>query len=187
VKYKYLVDCTTWEGDFDFGHFVDLDPALAGQTMNVWWNDVSPVDNIGCDVGVLFQVYNAPACTTGLFVRGSEAPLDWSIGVQLLDDGTGGDVTSGDGIYSAQLVFPTGTYKFLDYKYFCAQSDTTGTYECDTLPDRSLTLDDVNGCMGARVGPMELEDLWNWCEPVTGIQESVEQKSWGAIKSIFRN
>jgi len=184
VKYKYVVDCTTWEGDFDFGHYVTLDPNSAGQTMNVWWNDVAPVDNIACDVGVLFQVHNSPSCASGLFVRGSEFPLDWSTGVQLLDDGTGGDVTPGDGVYSAEVVFPTGTYKFLQYKYFCADSDTTGVYECDLMPNRSLTLDDVDGCVPGN-GPMELEDLWNWCEPVTGI-ETIENTSWGRIKSLYK-
>jgi hypothetical protein len=186
VKYKYVVDCLTWEGDFDFGHYVTLDPNAASQTMNVWWEDVAPVDNITCDVGVLFQVHNAPACAGGLFVRGTEAPLDWSTGVELLDDGTGGDVTSGDGIFSAQVVFPTGTYKFLEYKYFCSDTDTTSVYECDVLPNRSLALDDVDGCMAFRAGPMVLEDLWNWCEPVTGMGHSVEQKTWGEIKHIYR-
>jgi len=186
IKYKYVLDCATWEGDFDFGHYLDVNPDFPTQTHNVWWDDVAPVDNIECDVGVLFQVHNSPACGNGLYVRGSESPLDWSIGVELLDDGTGGDVTSGDGIYSAEVVFPTGTYRFLDYKYFCAESDTSGTYECDTLPNRSLELDDVNGCITVREGPMLIEDLWNWCEPVTGIQ-AIQQKSWGAIKSIYKN
>ncbi|MFH1690896.1 MAG: choice-of-anchor X domain-containing protein [Candidatus Eisenbacteria bacterium] len=184
VKYKYVVDCLTWEGDFDFGHFVTLDPNAASQVVNVWWNDVAPVDNIACDVGVLFQVHDSPACASGLFVRGTALPLDWSTGVELLDDGTGGDVTASDGIYSAEVLFPTGTYKFLQYKYFCADSDTTGTYECDVLPNRNLTLDDVDGCMALRAGPMVLEDLWNWCETVPGI--SIEPMSWGQIKSLYR-
>jgi len=184
VKYKYVVDCTTWEGDYDFGHFADLDSNDAGQTVNVWWEDVAPVDNITCDVGVLFQVHSSPTCAGGLFVRGTELPLDWSSGVELLDDGTGGDVTSGDGLFSAQVVFPTGTYKFLEYKYFCAETDTSGVYECDVLPNRNLTLDDVNGCVAVREGPMVLEDLWNWCEPVTGMEP--QQKTWGEIKHMFR-
>jgi len=186
VKYKYVVDCTTWEGDFDFGHFVTLDPNAASQVTNVWWEDIAPVDNITCDVGVLFQVHNSPACASGLFVRGTELPLDWSTGVELLDDGTGGDVTASDGIFSAQVVFPTGTYKFLEYKYFCAETDTSGIYECDVLPNRNLTLDDVNGCMAVREGPMELEDLWNWCEPVTSAAQNVREKTWGQIKHIYR-
>ena len=186
VKYKYIVDCATWEGDYDFGHYVTLDPNAASQTANVWWEDLAPGDNITCDVGVLFQVHNSPGCAGGLFVRGTEAPLDWTTGVELLDDGTGGDVTPGDGVFSAEVVFPIGTYRFLQYKYFCAESDTSGTYECETLPDRTLTLDDVNGCVTVREGPMEIEDLWNWCEPVTGIGQNIEQKTWGEIKSMYK-
>ena len=184
VKYKYVVDCTTWEGDFDFGHFVTLDPNAASQVVNVWWNDVAPVDNIACDVGVLFQVaQRARVCQRSLRPRhrASARLVDRRRAARRRE---GGDVTAGDGVYSAQVIFPTGTYKYLDYKYFCASSDTTGTYECDTLPDRSLTLDDVNGCIVTREGPMVLEDLWNWCSPVTGI--SIEPMSWGQIKSLYK-
>ncbi len=52
------------------------------------------------------------------------------------------------------------------------------------LPNRNLTLDDVNGCVAVREGPMVLEDLWNWCEPVTGMEP--QQKTWGEIKHMFR-
>lgn len=186
VKYKYIVDCTTWEGDFDFGHYLDLDPMVAGQTANVWWSDLSPVDNVQCDVGVRFQVANPPTCGQALYVRGSQAPLDWSTGVEMVDDGTGGDLSSGDGIYTALLTFPTGTYKYLEYKYFCAESDTTGAYECDTYPNRTLTLDDVNGCVTFRAGPMEILDLWNWCGPVTSTPEGRQTSTtWGRIKSLY--
>lgn len=187
VKYKYVVDCTTWEGDYDFGHYVTLDPNAASQTANVWWNDVAPVDNIACDVGVRFQVANPPVCGQALYVRGNQLPLDWSVGTVLKDDGTGGDLTSGDSIYSALVTFPTGTYKFLEYKYFCAESDTVGAYECDTYPNRTLTLDDVNNCVMAR-GPMEFVDLWNWCGPTATVPEvpdGTERKSWGQIKSLY--
>jgi hypothetical protein len=186
AKYKYVADCTTWEGAYDFGHYVVLDPAVSTQTMNVWWEDVSPVDNTACDVGVRFQLANAPACTA-LYVRGTELPLDWSVGVALVDDGTGGDLLADDGIYSALVTFPTGTYKYLGYKYFCAYSDTSGIYECDTYPDRALTLDDVNGCMAFRAGPMEVLDLWDWCEPVTSVPEGTNEEpiTWGALKARY--
>ncbi|MBM3307946.1 MAG: Ig-like domain-containing protein [Candidatus Eisenbacteria bacterium] len=185
VKYKYIVDCTTWEGDYEFGHYVTLDPNAASQTMNVWWEDVAPSDNISCDVGVRFQVTNAPTCGYALYVRGNRAPLDWSTGIVLRDDGTGGDLTSGDGIYSALVVFPTGTHRQLEYKYFCADSQESGVYECDTYPNRALTLDDVNHCVMAR-GPMEFVDLWGWCAPVATVPEGEDLKSWGRIKSLYR-
>jgi len=183
VKYKYIVDCTTWEGDYEFGH---LSGIVTPKVMaSVWWEDVSPVDNIQCDVGVRFQVANAPSCGQALYVRGTEAPLDWSTGVEMVDDGTGGDLQSGDGIYTALVTFPTGTYKYLGYKYFCAESDTSGAYECDTYPDRSLTLDDVDGCVPGN-GPMEFTDLWDWCEPVTDTPDGrALETTWGRIKSLY--
>lgn len=185
VKYKFIVDCATWEGAYDFGHFVTLDPNLASQRINVWWEDVAPLDYTTCPVGVRFQVDNPPACGQALYVRGSQPPLDWSVGTVLRDNGTGGDLTSGDGIYSALVTFPTGTYKFLSYKYFCAASDTSGVYECDTLPNRTLTLDDVNNCVMAR-GPMQFVDLWNWCGPTATVPEGARRTSWGQIKSLYR-
>lgn len=202
VKYKYLVDCTTWEGDFEFGHYIVLDPNDASTTQNVWWNDVAPSDNITCDVGVKFQVHMESAIDQGLFnpgsdtllVAGSESPLSWfwppDSSALMVDDGSGYDDTAGDEVYTAMVVFPTGTYRFLEYKY--ALKDTSQPndvrFECDTYPNRQLELDDVNGCMPVRVGPMEVEDLWDWCESITTpVQEGGEAPmSWGRIKSIYR-
>jgi len=187
VKYKYVVDCATWEGDYDFGHYVTLDPNAASQIANVWWNDVAPSDNITCDVGVRFQVTELPDTfdvqTDVIEVYGSSAPLDWVTGTLLYDDGTNGDLTSGDGVYSALVTFPTGTYRFLEYKYAI-----NGVFECDTYPNRALELDDVDGCMPTRVGPMELMELWDWCDTVTTVPETqlLQEHSWGVIKSMYR-
>ncbi len=187
AKYKYVVDCATWEGDYDFGHYVTLDPNSASQTQNVWWNDVAPSDNISCDVGVRFQVTELPdtfdILTDVVEVYGTSAPLDWVVGTALFDDGTNGDLTAGDGTYSVLLTFPTGTYRFLEYKYAI-----NGVFECDTYPNRALELDDVDGCMGSRVGPMELMELWDWCDTVTTVPETqlIQERSWGVIKSMYR-
>ncbi len=202
VKYKYLVDCTTWEGDFDFGHYVDLNPADALIVTNVWWEDIAPVDNITCDVGVKFQVHMESAIDQGLFnpatdslgVFGSESPLGWfwppDASAHMVDDGTGWDDAPGDEIYTAMVVFPTGTYRYLDYKY--AIKDTSepndARFGCELLPNRELELDDVDGCMPTRVGPMEVEDLWDWCESITTpvIEGGQVPTTWGRIKSIYR-
>ena len=89
-------------------------------------------------------------------------------------------MTSGDGIYSAEVVFPTGTYKFLEYKYFCASGDTTGTYECDGLPDRSLTLDDVKAAAAEYLHPEGLTMLF------VGDQDKFEQplSNFGEVNVI---
>jgi len=187
AKYKYIADCATWEGDFDFGHFVTLDPNAASQTQNVWWNDVAPSDNITCDVGVRFQVTELPdtfdILTDTIEVYGSSAPLDWVVGTTLFDDGTNGDLTADDGVYSVLLTFPTGTYRFLEYKYAI-----NGIFECDTYPNRGLELDDVDGCMPTRVGPMELMELWDWCDTITTVPETqlIQERSWGEIKALYR-
>ncbi len=187
VKYKYIADCATWEGDYDFGHYVTLDPNSAMQSVNVWWNDIAPSDNITCDVGVLFQVTELPdtfdILTDVVEIYGSSAPLDWVVGTALVDDGTNGDQTASDGIFSALVTFPIGTYRFLEYKYAI-----NTVFECDTYPNRALELDDVDGCMPGRVGPTMLMELWDWCDTVTTVPETqlLEVRSWGVIKSMYR-
>jgi len=186
VKYKYVVDCATWEGDYDFGHYVTLDPNAASQTQNVWWNDIAPSDNITCDVGVRFQVVvpdTFDVVNDVIAVHGSSLPLDWVGPTLLVDDGTNGDLTAGDGVYSALVTFPTGTYRFLEYKYAI-----NSVFECDTFPNRALELDDVDGCMPTRVGPMELMDLYDWCDTIVTVPETqlIQERSWGEIKALYR-
>jgi len=179
VKYKYIANGATWEGDYDFGHYVTLDPLTASQRVNVWWNNHAPADYTTCDVQVRFQVTHAPACTL-LVVGGDTAPLDWAPGVTLVDNGTNGDLHAADGIYSALVTFPTGTYRYIQYKYGC-----DAAFECDTYPNRTLTLDDVNNCVMAR-GPMQFVDLWDWCAPTATVHEGARITSWGQIKSMYR-
>jgi hypothetical protein len=178
VKYKYIVDCTTWEGDFDFGHFVDLSPDSSSFGVNVWWNDMAPQDFTTCDVNVLFRVSNAAAGCDTIALAGSELPLDWDPPYDFLlnDDGLMGDETPGDGIFSRLVTFPSGTFRSLNYKYVC-----NNALECDGLPDRTLELDDVNACAPNQ---MEVLDLYDWCSPVTGIE--LQPISWGKLKSMYQ-
>ncbi len=188
VKYKYVADCATWEGDYDFGHYVTLDPNAASQTATVWWEDMAPSDNITCDVGVLFQMVfsdSVNVLTDVIAVHGTIAPLDWVTDTVLVDDGTNGDIVADDDIYTALVTFPTGSYRYLEYKY--AFNDT---FECDTYPNRALTLDDIDGCVATRVGPMEVMDLWDWCDTVTSVPDdppgtTTVIESWGVIKARY--
>ena len=201
AKYKYVVDCTDWEGDYEFGHYVWLDPNAASQRVDVWWNDQAPSDFITCDVGVRFQVDMQSAIDRDLFnpeegdtlgVYGSLSPLGWTwpppAGQVMVDDGTNGDLVVGDEVYTALVTFPTGSYRFLEYKYGIHDTSGVLAFECDTYPNRTLTLDDLNGCMPGE-GPMEIVDLWNWCEELpTAVDDSNSvQRSWGRIKDMFRN
>ncbi len=161
---------------------------LPSRTVNVWWDDQAPGDLIECDVGVRFQVTHSNegwiAETDTLSIRGSELPLDWDAPdeITLNDAGIGGDLTAGDGIYSTLVVFPTGTYRYLEYKYLI-----NGDYECSEFPNRTLELDDVNGCVTVRDGPMEVLDLYDWCEPLETVIEGTAETSWGQIKGLYRN
>jgi hypothetical protein len=189
VKYKYIHDCSVpeWEGDFDFGHFVDIVPGMGIDTMFVWWNDEAPGDFTICPVGVLFQVTGFPTPPESLGINGGALPLDWSVPPlatsRMNDAGANGDTLSSDGTYSLRVLFPTNTYRFVNYKYIAYQ-DTAWVYECLGFPDRTITLDDVAHCDG--LGDQIVLDLWDYCSPVSGIQRAVKVKSWGEIKTMYK-
>jgi hypothetical protein len=136
---------------------------------------------------VLFQVTGFSTSPDSLAVNGAALPLDWSVPPlstsRLNDSGLNGDLVSGDGTYSLRVLFPTNTYRFINYKYIAYQ-DTAWVYECLSFPDRTITLDDVNHCDG--MGDQTVQELWDYCSPVVGIQRAVKVKSWGEIKSMYK-
>jgi hypothetical protein len=86
------------------------------------------------------EVETPPTETDTVGVAGSEAPLDWVLPkLNMADDGVAPDEVADDGIYSGRMTFPTGTFKFLQYKFAINQD-----FECDGGGgNRLLTIDDV--------------------------------------------
>jgi hypothetical protein len=71
--------------------------------------------------------------TQGVWLNGNFANW-WAWGTkpviyQMFDDGTHGDQTAGDRIYSLQLTIPKGTNQRLDYKYGIESQDNESTFQ----------------------------------------------------------
>ncbi|TAK59203.1 MAG: T9SS type A sorting domain-containing protein, partial [Bacteroidetes bacterium] len=78
--------------------------------------------------GAISSVTNNPfASVQSVHVAGSASPLQWPSGgwpnseinivLELFDDGSNGDATAGDGIFSADITFPSFTVLDVQYKY----------------------------------------------------------------------
>ncbi|HEX7862229.1 MAG TPA: carbohydrate-binding module family 20 domain-containing protein [Verrucomicrobiae bacterium] len=103
------------------------------QNIPVWYfNNVQPGTLLNEETIVTFRVNmnnavigtNGPAfnpttdtvAVNGAFLPGGWQPWD-SLTTQAVDDGTNGDATAGDGIYTVQVTLPRGANSRLIYKY----------------------------------------------------------------------
>ena len=125
-------------------------------TLFVYWNDDEPSDVISHPIDVCFQVDMSMAglgAGDTVSVNGDQLPLDFTApGVILKDDGLGADQTASDGIYSAYVRFPTGTFKTVNYKY-----SIDAVLECTGQGDRSVFLNDAAfDTVGSAMGPLQL-------------------------------
>ena len=109
--YEYkVVETDAWDGNDFPGNNQSF--TLAAES------DVTWKVNLGTTVGVkegdeyVFHTQNPPVvCGDFLSEIGGS---DWNAGTtitQMVDDGTGGDVTAGDDIYTYQVVIPAGSYE----------------------------------------------------------------------------
>lgn len=87
-----------------------------------------------------------PPLDFDVLVAGNVSPLSFDLGgvddapVLMLDDGVAPDAAAGDLIYTASVVFPDSSNRFLEYKYV-----VNGEFEAQGLPNRSVTLNDGDG------------------------------------------
>ncbi len=148
IEYQFTHQCSNWE---PMGHHFYNQPGLqcgvGRDTVDVWWNDEDPTNFSNTAIAVHFQVDMnrtdpLPAETDSVMVGGSEAPLSWSVpsDIFLADDGVAPDETADDLIYSAELVFPAGTRKNVQYKYQYNQAPDYWEYIGD---NRTFFLDDA--------------------------------------------
>ncbi len=89
---------------------------------------VMPTMQLSQDVDVLFQVIttNISGTVTLMGVRGDHSPLSWSTTTPLYDDGTHGDMVSGDDIWSAWITFPMNSKSLVEYKYYIGSTPNSG-------------------------------------------------------------
>ncbi len=163
-------------------------------TVFAYWNDDLPSTVTGHPVDVLFQVdatrFNpGPGDTVG--VTGDQSPLPnfATPGILLNDAGTNGDQTAGDKIYAGYVRFPTGSYKYVNYKY-----TFNGSYECLGQGDRNVYLNDaaydtVGGTDGALVLPPRGIDRCTVTDKAVKVVFRVDAGYWfgGPITSVGVN
>ncbi|GEM_PF-3218556 len=140
INYKFWYQPDVWESgenrtytinqtDFDNGY----------TTLQRPFNDLT-IDNMlryPCRITFTVQTTGAISALTGqpftsvntVYLAGNTSPLQWPGGgwpnaditkmIQLYDDGTHGDATIGDHIFSAEVIFPAYTQLVVDYRYSC--------------------------------------------------------------------
>ena len=196
MEWKWVYDCATYEPIAGNRlHTLDLATG-ANDEIDVWWNNQDPSQFTAHDIDVLFYV---DASLIGLVagdsisINGEKLPLNWNIPpeLQMVDDGTGIDDTSGDELYSLLITFPAGTEKNVNYK-FVHNSD----YECLTQGDRNVFLNDelfdtVGGALGALILPVVHFDAcdvnWRAVEVVFSVDVNDQHGTIGGADVISIN
>ncbi len=177
VQWKFVYDCTTYEPlPSNREHVLDLANG-AQDIIEVWWADEDPTTFTQHDIDVEFFVdMNLSSYVLGdtIGVNGSAVELgyNWPSDVLLVDDGTGNDALAEDGIFSTVVTFPTGTRKAITYKFL-----HNGAYECETLGDRNLFLnDELFDTVGGTLGPLTLPVVhYDFCNAI-----------WRAVEVVFQ-
>jgi hypothetical protein len=176
LNWKFAHNCTTYEPlASNRQHTMSL--ANGPQDLlEFYWNNEDPSQFTSHDIDVEFFVdmnLVGTVPTDVVAINGSAAPLTYdvpSLNV-LVDDGTGNDAVSGDGIYSTVLRFPTGSPKDVYFKYLLNDE-----YECFGQGDRNVYLnDEMYDTVGGTLGPLTLPvAMYDYCTV-----------SWQAVEVIF--
>ena len=154
-EWKFNYNCGTWEPlASNRSHTLDLANG-AQDVLEFWWADEDPTQFTTRDIKVGFHVdlslFAGHAAGDTIAVNGNVLPLDFSLPSvnRIFDDGTAGDATAGDFIYSGQITFPAGSRKDVAHKFL-----RNGAYECLGQGDRSLFLNDAIYGDGNNGGPI---------------------------------
>ncbi len=143
-EYKF-VNSGTWEtlGNRSF----TIDDSSPTQILPVvYFDDRDPADYTTMDVTVRFSVDMSGETVTSPYIAGSVFPLrwgwdaGWSDSLLLYDDGAHDDGTAGDGIYGAYVLFPTGSYRHVEYKY---TTDGTDNEPLPAFENHTFTISDL--------------------------------------------
>ncbi len=136
--YKFFYTVGNWEGGDNRSYKVTQEDYDNGYAVVARaFNDASLATVINQDSKILFTVATAGAISSinnaaftavnTVHITGAVTPLRWPDGgwpdaqldrmIPMFDDGTNGDVTAGDGIFSANVTFPQYTGFRIQYKY----------------------------------------------------------------------
>ena len=118
-----FVNGGTWES-IPSDRSLTIDDSGPTQVLPIYYfGDNDPADYTDIPVEVHFRVDMSAETVSTPYVAGSVPPLTWgwddgwSDTLMLYDDGAHDDLSSGDGIYGAMITFPSGSYKYVEYKY----------------------------------------------------------------------
>jgi hypothetical protein len=163
LEYKFTHQCDEWESIGN--HVYTFSDTVGRDTLDIWWNDQAPVDFTSQAVKVIWFVQtshleNPPQeGVDTLGINGSQPPLTWDIPpINLLhDDGVLPDSIAGDGIWSIEVTFPAGTYKYVYYKFVL-----NNVYECEGQGNRDVYLnDEIYSETNPLIMPLLYYDLCN--------------------------
>ena len=183
-KFAYITSHgTTWENDPNAAYGITASDISGGTAYSLrTFNDatLATVTNYECTILFTVDMDGAVSAISGLpftsvsnvVLCGANAPLAWpsggwptsdsSLTIPLYDDGTNGDVTSGDNIWSTNLTFPQYSPFHIQYKYganFGIDTSNQGGNDNEnsvgtdhfitmTAPMLSGTVENVFGTMG---------------------------------------
>lgn len=137
-EYKF-VNGGTWENEIG-DRQLEIDDSSPTMVLPVvYFNNNNPADYTDQDVTVTFEVDVSDSVAAGavfdsLGVYGSEAPLDWSFGVinnPLIE-------IEEDSLWSGDVLFPEGTYRYVNFKFGRNGLDLEAGYG----EDHSFEIDD---------------------------------------------
>ncbi len=173
LEYKFTHQCVTWESAAN--HVYSLNGSAARDTLEIWWDNLAPVDFTAVDIDVVFFVahWGAPwsAADDSIGLNGSQPPLNWDVPPTNLleDDGVLPDSTAGDGIFSARLTFPAGSLKNFNFKYLWRElPDTLWNYECFGQGNRNVFLNDT---LFSTTNPIVMDlAYWDYCDFLAGTE-----------------
>jgi hypothetical protein len=171
VGYKYLYN-DLYECQTEGNRSLWLNDAAYDTVGSVMGPLVMPLQyydrcsTVGRAVEVVFRVATLDVAPTDTIAVNGEPNnqlppvISWDVPSinRMHDDGVYPDDTSGDGTYSASIVFPDSSSKYVEYKYLF-----NSTYECSTQPNRYFFIDDAFDAVG---NPQILElDYFGSCVP----------------------
>jgi len=106
----------------------------------VYFSDEEPVELTGQDITATFQVdmsrFDPAWYSNGVSIQGSQLPLNWDAGINLLTD------IDENKIFTSSILFPAGTLTNVGYKF--ARCDADGNWEWEYIDNRTLTIDNSN-------------------------------------------
>ena len=142
-EYKF-VNGGTWESRGNRAFTID-DSSPTQVIPVVYFDDRDPADYTTSEVTVSFSVDMSGETVTSPYVAGSVFPLrwgwdaGWSDSLILFDDGAHGDGSAADDVYGAQVVFPIGSYRDVEYKY---STDGTDNEPLPAFENHAFSLGD---------------------------------------------